>query len=90
MSRASSNPQKLGTPRRVASLSSQLDAFCRDLGGDRPIYRCCPSMISCQQRWPEQARVTTGQRSTGQALSEERWSQAQARGISELIRFWAR
>ena len=39
MSRASSNPQKLGTPRRVASLSSQLDAFCADLGGDRPIYR---------------------------------------------------
>ena len=45
MSRASSNPQKLGTPRRVASLSSQLDAFCRDLGGDRPIYRCCPHMV---------------------------------------------
>ena len=40
MSRAGSNPQNKGTPRRLASLTSQLEAKCRELGGDRPIYRC--------------------------------------------------
>ena len=46
MSRASSNPQNKGTPRRVASLSSQLEARCRELGGDKPIYRRAPGSAS--------------------------------------------
>ena len=50
MSKAGSNPLNKGTPRRVASLSSLLEAKCREMGGDLPIYRCasytCSSHLS--------------------------------------------
>ena len=36
--RQGSNPLKMGVPKRVPSLNSQVEARCRELGGDRAIH----------------------------------------------------
>lgn len=38
--RAQLNPTRMGVPKRCASLNQQVDAFVKEHGGDRPIYRC--------------------------------------------------
>jgi hypothetical protein len=37
-SRQGSNPLKMGIPKRVPSLNSQVEARCREMGGDRAIH----------------------------------------------------
>ncbi len=41
-----SNPLKMGVPKRIPSLSGQLESKVFDLGGTRPIYRCRHSLSS--------------------------------------------
>ena len=36
--RQGSNPLKMGVPKRVPSLNSQVEARCREMGGDRAIH----------------------------------------------------
>lgn len=33
------NPTRMGVPKRSSSLNKQVDAFVKEHGGDRPIYR---------------------------------------------------
>ena len=40
MSRQASNPLKMGVPKRVPSLNTQVEAKCKELGGTRAIHRC--------------------------------------------------
>ena len=42
--RQGSNPLKMGVPKRVPSLNTQVEGKCRELGGINAIHRCaaCP------------------------------------------------
>ena len=37
--RQGSNPLKMGVPKRVPSLNTQVEGNCKELGGDRAIHR---------------------------------------------------
>lgn len=37
--RMASNPLKMGLPKRVPSLYTQVEAKCKDMGGTKPIHR---------------------------------------------------
>lgn len=38
--RQGSNPLKMGVPKRVPSLNTQVEGKCRELGGINAIHRC--------------------------------------------------
>lgn len=40
VSRQGSNPLKMGVPKRVPSLNTQVEGKCRELGGINAIHRC--------------------------------------------------
>ena len=48
-------------PRRVASLTSQVDTFVGDHGGDRPIHRCAQRRAALHL-WARGARWSPGGR----------------------------
>ena len=58
---------KQGVPKRVASLTTQLDSMVLELAGDKPIHRCSPRADTISVASPPRVPATTPESSLAQS-----------------------